>query len=367
MDKIYYITYSSLPSLLPSSLQIIKVCESFSKNNYKITLIKPGTGNKKISIKKYYGLKHDVAIKEFSSIDSFPQGLRFYLYSFYCLFFLLNKKNSITITRNYFVCYLLLLFKKKVIFEIHHDIKVEGRITKFILKYINFLNKNNLVNIVAISNSVKDLFINKFNVKPEKIKVLPSGSSIRVKQLPKLCYSKRLKIGYFGSISYSKGINTLIKLSKIDSGNDYYIYGGNKEEIYKFKKKNTNKNLFLNENIPYAGLPKVMLKMDILTIPYTKIIKSGGGVDEISKYTSPLKLFDYLACGKIIISSDLKVFREVINSRNAYFVKNYENIFEWKKNIKMAKNNKKKNLIMSINNFRLSKKYDHFKRVKRYI
>ena len=259
------------------------------------------------------------------------------------------------------------MFKKKVVLEIHHDINIEGRITKFILKYLNFLNKDNLINIVAISNSVKNLFINKFNVKPEKIRVLPSGSSIRIKQLPKFNYNKRLKIGYFGSISSSKGINTLIKLSKIDLENDYYIYGGNKEEIYKIKKRNINKNLFLNENIPYAGLSKVMLKMDILTIPYTKIIKSIGEVDEISKYTSPLKLFDYLAVGKIIISSDLKVFREVISPRNAYFVRNYENIFEWKKNIKMAKNNKKKNLIMSINNFRLSKKYDHFKRVKKYI
>ena len=92
MKKIYYITYSALPSFLPSSLQIIKTCESFSKNKYKITLIKPGTGNKKISIKKYYGLKHNVEIKEFTSIDSFPQGFRFYLYSFYCLFFLLKKK-----------------------------------------------------------------------------------------------------------------------------------------------------------------------------------------------------------------------------------------------------------------------------------
>ena len=367
MEQIYYITYSSMPSSLPSSLQIINICESFSKNKYKITLIKPGTGNKKISIKKYYGLKYDVKIKEFSTIDSFPQGLRFYLYSFYCLFFILNKRNSVSITRNYFVCYLLLLFKKKVVLEIHHDINIEGRITKFILKYLNFLNKDNLINIVAISNSVKNLFINKFNVKPEKIRVLPSGSSIRIKQLPKFNYNKRLKIGYFGSISSSKGINTLIKLSKIDPENDYYIYGGNKEEIYKIKKRNINKNLFLNENIPYAGLSKVMLKMDILTIPYTKIIKSIGEVDEISKYTSPLKLFDYLAVGKIIISSDLKVFREVISPRNAYFVRNYENIFEWKKNIKMAKNNKKKNLIMSINNFRLSKKYDHFKRVKKYI
>ena len=110
-----------------------------------------------------------------------------------------------------------------------------------------------------------------------------------------------------------------------------------------------------------------MLKMDILTIPYTKIIRSVGEVDEISKYTSPLKLFDYLAVGKIIISSDLKVLREVISSKNAYFVNNYENIFEWKKNITMAKNSKKKIFIMSKNNFRLSKEYDHAKRVKKYL
>tara|TARA_B100001094_G_scaffold330961_1_gene397675 strand:+ start:1034 stop:1369 length:336 start_codon:yes stop_codon:yes gene_type:complete len=110
-----------------------------------------------------------------------------------------------------------------------------------------------------------------------------------------------------------------------------------------------------------------MLKMDILTIPYTKLIKSAGEVDDISKFTSPLKLFDYLAVGKIIISSDLKVLREVIDSKNAIFIKNFENIFEWKQNINYAKNNKNKIYIMSKNNLRLSKQYDHFKRVKKYI
>ena len=47
---------------------------------------------------------------------------------------------------------------------------------------------------------------------------------------------------------------------------------------------------------------------------------------------SPLKLFDYLAVGKMIISSDLEVLKEIINSKkNAFFVKNYENVYEWKK------------------------------------
>ena len=367
MKKINYITFSSIPSSLPSSLQIIKTCESLSKYNNDVTLIKPGTGNKSISINKYYGIKNKVNIKEFSIFKSFPRGLKFYLYSLSCLFFVLKDSNSITITRNYFICYLLILFKQKVILEIHHDTKIEGRITKFILKYSNFLNKKNLINIVAITNSVKDLFVTKYNVNSKKITVLPSGSSIKINYLPKFYKNKRMKIGYFGSISPSKGINTLIKLSKIDPYNDYYIYGGTKKEISRIKLLNLNKNLFLNENIPYANLSNKMLKMDILTIPYTGVVKSAGEVDDISKYTSPLKLFDYLAVGKMIISSDLKVLKEVISSDNAFFVKNYKNIYEWKKKIIMAKYNKKKIFIMSKNNLKLSKEYDHLKRVKKYI
>ena len=110
-----------------------------------------------------------------------------------------------------------------------------------------------------------------------------------------------------------------------------------------------------------------MMKMDILTLPYANVIKSAGEVDDISKYTSPLKLFDYLAVGKIILTSNLKVLREVISEKNAYFINNYENIFEWKRKIKIIRNNKRKNLIMSMNNFRLSKKYDHKDRVNRYL
>ena len=75
----------------------------------------------------------------------------------------------------------------------------------------------------------------------------------------------------------------------------------------------------------------------------------------------------YLAVGKIIISSDLEVLREVINSKNAIFVKNFENIFEWKKKVNAAKNNRNKICIMSKNNFKLSKKYDHSNRVKKYV
>ena len=367
MKKIYYIAYSSIPSSLPSSLQIIKTCESLAKNKHDVTLIKPGTGNKNYSIKKYYDVKESISIKEFSSIKKFPQGIKFYLYSIYCLLFILKQREPLIITRNYFVSYLCILFKKKVILELHHDTLIEGRVTRFILKYFNFFNNKNLVNLVAISNSVKSLFLKKYNVNEKKITTLHSGSSIKINLKPKLVNRKRFKIAYFGSLSSSKGIDTLIKLSKIDKKNDYYIYGGNKDQIREIRKRNTNNNLFLNSNIPYKKIPEAMIAMDILTMPYKKTIRSAGEVDDISKYTSPLKLFDYLAVGKTIITSDLKVLREVIGNKNAYFVKNYQNIYEWKKNIELAKNNRVKNLIISKNNLNLSKNYHHFKRVEKYI
>ena len=46
-----------------------------------------------------------------------------------------------------------------------------------------------------------------------------------------------------------------------------------------------------------------------------KILRSVEGIGNIAKYTSPLKLFDYMASGKFILVSNLKVFKEVITIR----------------------------------------------------
>ena len=55
------------------------------------------------------------------------------------------------------------------------------------------------------------------------------------------------------------------------------------------------------------------------------------------KYTSPLKLFDYLASGKLIISSKLKVFEEIIkNKENCIMIKKLDTVL-WLKTIKKLK------------------------------
>ena len=115
-------------------------------------------------------------------------------------------------------------------------------------------------------------------------------------------------------------------LAKIDKNNNYHLFGDLKKIENNFKYKNLNKNILINDYVPYRDVPKELKKMDILLMPYVSTITVAGNVGDITKFTSPLKLFDYLSAGKIIICSDFKVLKEVIKEKKCNFIKNYTNL-----------------------------------------
>jgi len=54
----------------------------------------------------------------------------------------------------------------------------------------------------------------------------------------------------------------------------------------------------------------------VLLTPYQEHISASSGGD-IARYLSPMKLFEYLACKRPILSSDIPVLRETLNENNA--------------------------------------------------
>jgi glycosyltransferase involved in cell wall biosynthesis len=64
--------------------------------------------------------------------------------------------------------------------------------------------------------------------------------------------------------------------------------------------------------IPNADLPHFQAACDVLLMPYERQVAASSGGD-IGRYLSPMKLFEYLACGRPVVSSDLPVLREVLN------------------------------------------------------
>ncbi len=364
--RIAYLFNSSTPSSNPSSIQVVNTCAAISKLSHEIKLIVPNTGLK-FSLSKFYGIKKTPKLIKLRYFKKFPLGINYYLFSVCAIFYGLYKNTDLFITRNFFTLFILNLLKKKVIIEVHHDLSNESRIVKFLYRNFKIFNKKNVVKIVAITSSVRSYLIKNFKVEKKKIDIVPSASSLKFK-FSKLKKKKRYKIGYFGSLDESKGSKFIMNLSKKDNLNDYFIYGGSPEQVLKMKRKNSSKKLKIYPSIPYSKIKLHISKMDILLMPSnTTKIRSLGGSGNIAKYTSPLKLFDYLASGKLIMVSNVKVFKEILKDRNDCFIMKNFNTNSWINKINKIKFDLKKVNRIKKNAFRLSKKYTYLTRAQKIL
>ena len=360
--KIFYLSNNAFPANIASSLQTIKMCEAFSSLKHDVTLICPATRKFNQSINKFYNIKKKFKILRIKNFKKFPLGFKYYLFSLISIIFSLKYKPDIYITRNFFTSFLLVVFNKKHILELHHDIKIESRIVQFLILKSNYLKSKKLIKFVAITTSIKNYFVKSFNLDEKKFLVSPSGSSLEVKF--KFNSNQNLNIGYFGSVYKSRGTDIIINLSKIDKKNNYFIYGN----LNNYKNlRHISGNLKLINFVPYKDLYKHISKMDLLLMPYLSKVTATGDVGDIINYTSPLKLFDYLSSGKVIMASNISVLKEIIDNNNAIFIKNFENIWSWKIEVDKIRNSKSKRLIISKNNYKLSKKFKLVARAKKIL
>ena len=72
------------------------------------------------------------------------------------------------------------------------------------------------------------------------------------------------------------------------------------------------KNVHLTGFVPNEELPLYQAACDILLMPYEEAIAGSSGGDT-ARFASPMKAFEYMAAGRPILSSDLPVFREVLD------------------------------------------------------
>jgi glycosyltransferase involved in cell wall biosynthesis len=99
----------------------------------------------------------------------------------------------------------------------------------------------------------------------------------------------------------------------------FLLVGGDPTAIAAYQKKTKIlglENVVFVGFIPNAELPEYQAACDVLLMPYQHHVEASSG-GNIADYLSPMKLFEYLACGRVILSSDLPVLREILNENNA--------------------------------------------------
>ena len=346
--KILYLSNSIIPSRSANSIHVMKMCNALSKNKHQVTLIAPSRENyyenNINNIFSFYGVKKSFEVKKLWYPD-IRGGVLFYILSIF-VYLILNRQFEVVYSRFLHGCYVALFAGNEVYFEAHTPIYKESFINSVVFKRI--IKSKKFKKLIVISNALKKKYLKKKFLSKDLIQVAHDGADKRKKINKKkklLGIEGKLKIGYVGHLYKGKGIEIIESVSnKLNDTVEFHVIGGTEQDLEYWKKRINKKNVFFYGFVPPKNVSKYIDAIDICILPNQKIVYAYGTNKNgfnISEFTSPLKLFEYMAHKKAIISSNLPVLKEVLNKKNSILV-DYSNINGWINSIKKLQDPKRR-------------------------
>lgn len=342
-NNISYIVDATFPNNSAYSIHIMKMCEAFSLNGANVTLYINKTSENKNKLFQYYGIKNKFDIEYIHK----PSVFGFFNRMIYSIKSIIKSKHNVIYTRDPIVLILSLLLGKKSIFEAHGFIEFFSRKLDSLFTKFGIFNNSKILKVICISDALKKAYIQRYIINQNKVIVLHDGVNLdNFTEKKELFTSAKPQVAYMGSLYQGKGIEIIIDIAKKMKEIDFNIYGGEDWQIIGFKnqlKELNITNIIFNGHVENSKIPQIQSSYDILLMPYKNKVL-GRGTEDISRWMSPMKMFEYMASGKVIISSSLSVIQEVLNDDNAYLV-NPDNIDEWVNTISHIMKNKQEAIL----------------------
>jgi len=215
--------------------------------------------------------------------------------------------------------FLLRIKKGLVIYEVH-DMPRDyfDKVALYVLRLVPFI-------LITVTRTLAQDISKVSGIPLGKILVLPDGVDSEKFDIDLSKSEARKNIGYTDAkklIVYTgnpypwKGVFVLLEAAKLLPDTSVYFVGGKMEEVEALRKAaGRAENVTI---IPYVSHDKVPLYLkaaDVLVVPNSATYR----MSEL--YTSPLKLFEYMASLRPIVASALPSIKEILTDReNAYLV-----------------------------------------------
>lgn len=312
--KIVYIANIRFPTEKAHGIQIAKTCEALAALGHAVELL---VTNRKTDIDEdaftYYGVRENFSVSRVNVPDVVAFGkIAFFFESVVFALRVRKRMNSekpdIVYGRDELV--LSLLGRVPLAWETH-----TGTWNPF-ARYVSRRAKR----IIAISEGLRTYYMRR-GIPAERIAVAPDGIDIEQFSIAEDKRMARERLGipqeetvalYAGRLDGWKGVETLFRAAALLPGIRVVVIGGEPKQIAGFRDLYPS-ILFLGQR-PYTELSRNLSAADVLVLPNT-------GTDRVSAhFTSPLKLFAYMASGRPIVASDLPSIREVVDEHSAVLV-----------------------------------------------
>ncbi|MGK7905034.1 MAG: glycosyltransferase family 4 protein [Hormoscilla sp.] len=342
-----------MPTEKAHGYQICKMCEAFAQNGLEVLLVhpdrhQPNSSLQTTSVFDYYGITPTFKIQTLPNWDvvrlikfipdrAFPLFFftHAFLWGFYAAWIAGREKADLYYTRDITVAFWLVRLGLPTVYEAH---VVPKRGQRLLLRQLTQTSALQLV--VVLTSFIKKEFV-EMGFPAEKVIVQPDAVDLSLfADLPdkQECRKPlglpldRPIIGYIGrfrTMEMEKGIPELVEamaqLPPIDGKEPLLLcVGGPMEAVPSYldiahRLGVSEHRLQFVDRVPNNQVPLWMRSCDVVTIPWQWT--------EFSAYfTSPMKLFEYMASGTPILASDLPAILEIICDRQNGYVVNFSNI-----------------------------------------
>ena len=333
--KLLYISLMRLPTEKAHGLQIMQNCEAFADAGCEVTLWVARRWNTRemravADPFAFYGVRANFRVRRIPCIDIFPlfaaesagARLAFYLlllsYVSICAILLLCTRADIYYSRDEFILALLSRFKLRssLAYEAH-QFSGSGRGAA-----LQRLVASDMGSVIAITPQLREDLISQQGADPARVIVAHDGiRRARFSDIPEQAAARQpigwsqdaFVVGYVGrlhTIGMDKGVGTLVEALAFVEGAHLALVGGPDDMAKALRRRWLELGLpperFLYVgHIPPQEVPRYLSAFDVCAMPHPPSA-------QFSRYTSPLKLFEYMAAGRAIIASDLPAWSDVV-------------------------------------------------------
>lgn len=336
MKKIIYICNTRFPTEKAHGLSTVKLCEAFADEGYQVDLVIPRLWRRPgKDLFSYYSIKKNFTVRTVPCIDFLglffiPQIerltflIQIFSFSFLSYFFVLKtytkteRASAIFISHDYMPLYASSLVGSRIFYDVHHFPGNNFMYQRLMKKCFGF----------AVQTKWKIAELGKtYRIDSKKIVYWPNGTDVQKFSQDISRSQARATLGltmpgrmvvYTGQLFGWKGVDTLVRsVEYMSEDMSLYIVGGAVHDVERMKSEVTqagdSRITFIGPR-PHDEVVTWLKAADVLVLPNT-------GKQKVSLYyTSPMKLFEYMAAGRPIVASRIPSIQEILNDTNSVLV-----------------------------------------------
>ena len=322
----------------------------------------------------HYGVDRNIKVKYIKSLTPYIFSWRISNSRIFCkkaACYVAENKPDLAYCRSYLIPYYCVKLGVNTIIETHTT-NYEHPALK---KIYTIAREDSFKALVTISEKIKEEHI-KRGVPKEKILVLEDGVDLeRFELLDDRCHwRKELNLPvekktviYCGHLYEDKGIeHILLAAQQLQTKGDinFVLVGGQKKEIKRWKRyivKNGINNVCFTGFVNNLDVPKYLKAADVLVMPY----KTDMNIKVMDIHTtSPLKLFEYMAAKRPIVSTDIPTITKILKDNQTALLAEPNNITQLSEHIQRLNNDDELAKLLSGNAYKLCQKFEWKERAR---